>query len=650
MNRESPVAASAEPPDAQPAVNLLGEWANSTTPAYCRDLCGRILAANGAFARKFGQPLHELAGRDTTRFINPDDLASYEAAEAELARPPHAAASSHRWLTPQGWRWISWEELTLFDAEGTPVAVRAIGHDITRQRLAEELYYKLSRAVEQSPVGMVITDAEGRVQYVNPKFTEVSGLTLEDILDRNIPVLREGHATDEDYERFWSVIRAGGDWQGELSRKAADGSVIWESTKVSCLRNSAGQISNFLCLREDITERKRLEEDLRQAQKMESLGTLAGGIAHDFNNVLAAINGYAELARMRLKGNPDVHDFLGSVLEAAGRATDLVRQILTFSRHERPERRPLALRPVVEEAFKLLRASIPSTIEFDLIFSPDAPAVLADASQVHQILMNLGTNAWHAMGDRPGRLQVRLETRLVDEAYAAAQMGLRPGTYARISVSDTGSGMEPATLRRIFEPFFTTKPVGQGTGLGLAVVHGIMANHDGAVTVYSQPGEGTVFHLYFPAHVGETTPVVTDQGSTPLGHGELVLFVDDEELLVQLGRQTLTELGYTVEIARNPAVALELVRSKPSRFALVITDQTMPGMTGLVLASELQRVRPGLPIILMTGYGLALTPEQIEAAGIHQLLIKPTTIHALGTAVHAALATATGKSVPRISS
>jgi signal transduction histidine kinase len=384
-------------------------------------------------------------------------------------------------------------------------------------------------------------------------------------------------------------------------------------------------------------EHRNLEEQLRQAQKMEAIGTLAGGIAHDFNNILSAIVGYTQLAELILKENPKVREYLGAVLQATRRATDLVRQILTFSRQQPQERRPIQLWPVVAESLKLLRSTIPSTIEFDTSLATDAPTVLADATQIHQILMNLGTNAWHAMKDSTGQLKVRLEQCVVDEAHAATQSQLNPGLYTRISVSDTGCGMDQATLGRIFEPFFTTKPPGEGTGLGLAVVHGIMKDHDGAVMVYSHPGEGTTFHLYFPAHAGEATVAAVEQGPTPRGHGERVLFVDDEELLVQLGQETLAALGYEVEVSTQPAAALAMVRGDPQRFALVLTDQTMPGMTGLFLASQLLQIRPELPIVLMTGYSAPLTAAQVEAAGIRHLLLKPTTIQSLGTTVHAAL-------------
>jgi signal transduction histidine kinase len=384
-------------------------------------------------------------------------------------------------------------------------------------------------------------------------------------------------------------------------------------------------------------ENRKLEEQFRQAQKMEAIGTLAGGIAHDFNNILSAILGYTQLSQMMLKENPEVRGYLGAVLQATNRATDLVRQILTFSRQHPLERRPIQLPPVMAETLKLLRATIPSTIEFDISLATDAPTVLADATQIHQVLMNLGTNAWYAMKDRPGRLQVKLEKCLVDETYAATQSELKPGVYARVSVSDTGCGMDQATLQRIFEPFFTTKPQGEGTGLGLSVVHGIMKNHDGAATVYSQPGEGTLFHLYFPAHAGEATAATVEAGSVPHGHGERVLFIDDEEWLGRLGQKTLAALGYEVETTTLPAAALAMVRADPLGFAVVVTDQTMPGMTGFVLASQLLQIRPELPIILMTGYSASLTAAQVEAAGIRSLLFKPATLHSLGTAVHAAL-------------
>jgi CheY-like chemotaxis protein len=295
------------------------------------------------------------------------------------------------------------------------------------------------------------------------------------------------------------------------------------------------------------------------------------------------------------------------------------------------------LRLVVNESLELLRASIPTTIEIDASIATDTPNVLANANQIHQILMNLGTNAWHAMREQAGRMEVKLEAFAVSAEYAGTKPRLREGNYVRLTVSDTGCGMTPETVRRIFDPFFTTKAPGEGTGLGLSVVHGIMDAHDGAVTVHSEPGVGTAFHLYFPVYDGELSSNVVQQGPVPRGNGEIVLIVDDEELLSLLIQTTLNNLGYVAVTATNPAAALELVRASPDRFKLVLSDQTMPGMTGLTLARHLKKIRADLPIILMTGYSLSLTNDRLEEAGIRQVILKPVTIHSLGSAVNSAI-------------
>jgi nitrogen-specific signal transduction histidine kinase len=399
-----------------------------------------------------------------------------------------------------------------------------------------------------------------------------------------------------------------------------------------------GEMPDFyLAIVQDITTHKRLEDQFRQAQKMEAIGTLAGGIAHDFNNIIASINGYAALAQMKLQDNPEVYGYLGDVLTAGHRAAALVRQILAFSRQEQLERAPICLRPIVMESIQMLRVTIPASVEFATSLAEDTPTVLADPTQISQVLLNLGTNAWHSMKDRWGRIEFKVERCVVDAARAATHSRLRQGLYARVSVSDTGAGMESATLRRIFEPFFTTKPQGEGTGLGLAVVHGVMESHDGAATVYSQPGQGTVFHLYFPAHGGDIGAEQPDEGPVPRGQGERILLVDDEELLAKLGKEMLAQLGYSVEAVTVPEVALALVGDNPSSFALVLTDQTMPGMCGLQLAEKLRKIRADLPVILMTGYSGSLAPERIEAVGIRHLLLKPSTLHSLGSAVHTVL-------------
>jgi len=397
-------------------------------------------------------------------------------------------------------------------------------------------------------------------------------------------------------------------------------------------------IANLLSLLLAEEERQQIEGQFRQAQKMEAIGTLAGGIAHDFNNILAAINGYTEMAKRRVANDPVLIRYLDAVFQGGNRAVALVKQILTFSRRdETHERKPVELGKVVAEPLKLLRASIPSNIEFDVSLDPNLPSVLADATQVHQIVMNLCTNASHAMKDRPGRLGVRLENFSVDKLLAGANVDLQVGPYVRLSVSDTGHGMSKETIQRIFEPFFTTKGPGEGTGLGLSVVHGIMQSHGGAITVYSQPGEGTVFHLYFPVTTESSRETATVMEEPPAGHGKRILFVDDELPLALLGQSMLEELGYVVEPRGSVADALAVVRANPAAFDLVITDLTMPTMLGTDFARELLQLRPNLPIILTTGYTANLTPERVRDLGIRELLLKPHTIQSLGLAVHRVL-------------
>jgi PAS domain S-box-containing protein len=480
--------------------------------------------------------------------------------------------------------------------------------------------------------------AKNAMLYVSPAYARIWGRSCESLCADQRTWLESVHPGDrERVGRARAARYTRGDYDETFQIVRPDGGLRWIHSRAFPVRESSGEIHRLVGICEDITKFRTMEEQFRQAQKMEAVGTLAGGIAHDFNNILAAINGYTELSLLTMTENPNVRELLDAVLKASSRAADLIRQILMFSRKQPLERRPIRLHSIVAESIALLRATLPATIEFDTSLATDAPTVLADATQIHQILMNLGTNAWHAMREHPGRLQVKLEKCVVDATCAATNPRLRAGVYARISVSDTGSGMDQARLQRIFEPFFTTKPIGEGTGLGLAVVHGIMDSHDGVITVYSQPGEGTVFHLYFPDYTGEAAAPAIAEGSMPRGHGERVLFVDDEELLALLGQKTLAALGYEVEFTTQAATALALVRANPSHFALVLTDQTMPEMTGLTLATRLHEVRPGLPIILTTGYGLSLTPERLAAVGVHQLLLKPTTLHSLATAVDTAL-------------
>ena len=394
----------------------------------------------------------------------------------------------------------------------------------------------------------------------------------------------------------------------------------------------------------EITERKeaetrqsKLEAQLRQAQKMEAIGTLAGGIAHDFNNILGAIIGYSELATLDLSETDPAQTYVAEVIRAGNRAKDLVRQILTFSRQEEHERKPIHLQSVLDEALTLLRATLPSTIEIRQRIDPQAPPILGDATQIHQVMMNLGTNAWHAMNERGGILEVSAGALDVDVEFARTHADLHPGRYLRLMISDTGCGMERAILDRVFDPFFTTKPPGAGTGLGLAVVHGVVKRHEGTISVYSEPGEGTTFNLYFPVHEIQKQTAVVGSNAIPRGNGERILFVDDEAPLATLGKSLLERLGYHVTAHTSSIEALNTFTAQSDQFDLVITDQTMPGLSGADLARLLLKIRPELPVILATGYSTTINPEKAKAIGIRELLLKPNTTQSLSAAIRRAI-------------
>ena len=613
--------------------------------AIMLDNDGKVTFCNDSLLSLTGWSREEVVGHTWFDRFLPDSDATTEKLFHEGI---HGARSlKHRQnqiLTKAGDpREVSWSDIILRDAAGAVIGAASIGEDVTERIRAESALRASERRFkalfEQAAVGVVQVDLKtGRFALVNQHYCEITGYTRDELMqmsfsDLTHPADIAASIANTDKMRTGAIS----EFSQEKRYIRKDRTEVWIALTVAAMGSPGTRPDSAIAVAQDITQQKLLEEQFRQAQKMEAIGTLAGGIAHDFNNILAAIVGYTELARLILTGNPEVREYLGSVLQATSRATGLVRQILAFSRQQPPERHPIQLRAVVAETLELLRATIPTTIEFETSVAADAPTVLADSTQIHQILMNLGTNAWHSMRDRGGRLTVRLERCVVGAERAAGQARVRPGAYACISVRDTGCGMEPQTLSRIFEPFFTTKAPGEGTGLGLAVVQGIMESHDGAITVESRPGEGTEFRLYFPEHEGKEAEAVPDEQPVARGGGELILFVDDEELLVRMGSETLTALGYRVRGSMQPAAALEMVRADPELFSLVVTDQTMPGKTGLLLASEIMQIRPGLPVILTTGYSAALTPERVEAAGIRQVLLKPTNMRSLASAVHAAL-------------
>jgi nitrogen-specific signal transduction histidine kinase/CheY-like chemotaxis protein len=379
------------------------------------------------------------------------------------------------------------------------------------------------------------------------------------------------------------------------------------------------------------------ESHRREAQKLDALGTLAGGIAHDFNNLLGTIISFTEVARMDNPDNEELQNNLGEVLKASHRATTLVRQILSFSRQQPFARQRLALAPVVKEALQLLRASWPTTIRIEPNIAHDLPDVLADLNQIHQIILHLCTNAAQAMRGQTGQLQVQLAALNRKDFAVASDWELPAGDYVRLIVSDTGQGMDEPTLARAFEPFFTTKGRGEGTGLGLSVVHGIVKAHAGAITVESQPGGGTCVTVYLPALPPMEAQELAADTEIPLGRGQRILFVDDEVGLGEVAKKMIQRLGYQPRIFNHAAAAWSAVQMNPTDWDLLLSDLTMPGMSGLELAQRVLQLRPGLPVILMSGDSGPLTLAEVQAKGVGQLLNKPLNYQMLARAIHEGL-------------
>ncbi len=487
-------------------------------------------------------------------------------------------------------------------------------------RASEERYRTL---IDTAREGVWVLDADACTTFINRQMADMLGYTAEEMLGQSMyDFLDDAHKAVLK-EKLVRRQAGHGEQYDQLFRHK-DGSEICGIVNASPLFSAQGEVVGSFGMITDVTERMSLQKRLQQAQRMEAIGTLAGGIAHDFNNILGAIIGYGQLIKFDLpKDSSQSLRYLEGVLKAADRAKNLVQQILTFSRQAREERKPLLLVPIIKESIKFLRASIPTSIEIRLHLESETSVVLADPTQMHQVLMNLCTNAAQAMGNESGVLEVALSD--VDIECEADELALekQSGPYIRLAVSDTGEGILPENVERIFDPFFTTKDLGQGTGMGLSVVHGIVRSHGGTIRVTSEPGKKTQFEVLLPRH--ELEPIETEiHNSATLARGtEKILVVDDEESIVDILKQTLLYLGYKVEGESSSLNALETFRSKPAGFDLVITDMTMPGLTGAKLARELMDIRPDIPIILCTGFSDKISTEEAKAIGIRELLLKP---------------------------
>jgi len=493
----------------------------------------------------------------------------------------------------------------------------------------------LQSLFDSSPNAIVISDLSNKTRFVNPAFTRIFGYSKKEITGECIPYIPDWDK--ENTESEWNDLVAGKPvLERESQRLTKDGRSIDVAITQSVCRDNNGGSADILTIIRDITEKRKIEKQFRHAQKMEALGTLAGGIAHDFNNILFIITAYTELL---ISDMPKSSKARGNIVEidmATSRAVDLVQQIRTFSSQEEQEKRPIEIQSVLKEALRLLRSSLPVTIELRQKIDKNCGTILADPTQIHQVIMNLCTNAYHSMQENGGVLEVNLSRVAIDSDDMDGNLSLSPSQYLMLTVSDTGHGIDKLVMDQIFEPYFTTKAKREGTGMGLATVHGIAESYGGAITVESELDKGTMFCVYFPCtEKAEKKNLLSIE--PVLGGKERILLVDDDKQIIRMGKQMLETFGYNVTTLASSVVALETFRAHPNRFDLVIIDQILPKMTGTQLAEELMRIRPDIHIILITGLEEGMTAEDCKKMNIKECVMKQAGARELAKAIRRVL-------------
>ncbi len=615
---------------------------------------GSLVAVNPAFARMFGHQSPEdflltVDSRSGEHYAYPFFRAGIFNHILETGKP---ARLENVFVRKDGTNFIGNLHAWAVGSGGYEGSyIEGFIEDITDRKQAQDALLaseeRLKLALEASNDGMWDYNPQTGQAYFSPRWFTMLGFEPDELPHNDGTWNDLLHPED----RPWvlqtvqrHMERDSGQFEIEFRMRGKSGAWRWIMARGKTVAwDENGQAVRMVGIHTDITDRKTAEREtimlqnrLRQSQKMEAIGTLAGGVAHDFNNLLSAINGYAELSLSELPADHEVRPMVEQVLKAGVRARDLVKQILTFSRQSEPQFSPVRISTVVKETLKFLRSSLPRTIDIKSEIMTHDCTVMADPTQIQQVLMNLCTNSAQAMMEKGGLLTVCLKDVTLSPGELTRHLEIEPGHYLEAMVSDTGKGMEASTLERIFEPYFTTKKSGEGTGLGLAVVHGIVKTHGGGIEVASSPGIGTTFKIFLPLipELKETSR--EDLSPVPTGT-ERVLLVDDEKSLTKVGKGILGRLGYRVETSNDSRQALEEFRSRPDDFDLVITDQTMPGMTGMDLAGEIMRIKPGTPVILCTGYSATTTPEMARAAGIKAFVMKPFDSRQLATIVRKTL-------------
>jgi len=603
----------------------------------------RITYSNPYIEKVIGYLPSELIGKPMTSFMHKDDRKKFKKLISEIIDQQNGWKDVLlRWRHKDGtYHWLDSSAVSIMNGSGKSKGFRGTDRDVTeKKRMEKELfqYQQMQQLVfDHIPLDVFWKDRNSIYLGCNRKFAEDVGVSdPADIIGKN----------DLDYfpKETANLYRIDDKTVMETNTPklnyeeplyTPDGTKLQIRTNKVPLKDEKGKVIGVLGTYEDITANKKLEQQLRQSQKMEAIGVLAGGIAHDFNNILTSVLGYADLAMDSLGNVNGTKADLKQIMIAGNRAKDLVAQILTFSRQEEFERQPIQISLIIKEALKLIRASLPSTIEIRQNVTNQG-TILSDATQIHQVVMNICTNAYHAMGDKGGVLEVDLSQVEIDSISAGLHTDLKEGSYLKLTISDTGRGMDEETQKRIFDPFFTTKKSRGGTGLGLSVVHGIIKSHEGSISVYSEVGKGTTFHLYFPRSIGKAEERHERDEKLIIGN-ERILLVEDEDQIAKMEKRGLKKYGYDVTVRTSSVEALAAFRKQPSQFDLVITDNTMPNMTGVELAQEILKIQPGIPIILLSGFSNKSTKERAKEIGIREFVVKPVIGHNLAKAVRTVL-------------
>ena len=561
---------------------------------------GVYVDANDGFTDLTGFTRDDIIGRSSADIHIWADLRDRERLVEELTKHGKVNNLETKFRLKDGTTRTGLMSARVMSIDGIPHIV-SITRDIEEMKQTEEERTRLAEAVEQVAETVIITDDKGTILYVNPAFERTTGYTQEEAQRNNPRMLKSGEHDKEFYRHMWSTISSGQVWHGHLITKRKDGTILEEEATISPIRDHSGRIVNYVAVMRDVTKEIYLQKQLFQAQKMEAIGTLAGGVAHDFNNILQVVLGFTELILGDEELPRQYRSDLQKVSDSAKRGADLVQRLLTLSRKAEIKPQPLNLNHRITELQKMLERTLPKMIEIQLSLDGKLAAINADHTQIDQVLMNLAVNARDAMPDG-GTLTFATANVTLDEEYAKAHLEATPGNYVLLTVTDTGAGMDKHTLEHIFEPFYTTKAVGEGTGLGLAMVHGIAKQHEGHIGCYSEPGHGSTFKIYFPALVGEEELKETSATVMPRGGSETILLVDDEDLIRDLGIRILTKAGYTVIEASDGEAALGIYQRRRDEISLILLDLIMPKMGGSQCLEALLRLNPAIKVVIASGY------------------------------------------------